>query len=72
MIAKVKLLVDQLKRILCQTKPVCLHNTINIGNFLIELSGNMIGHDVIVSMLIMAKGCTVGSILVSLMPTGVT
>ena len=56
MIAKVKLLVDQLKRILCQTKPVCLHKTINIGNFIIELSGRIIGHDVIGSMLIWTKG----------------
>ena len=53
-----KLSVDQLKRILCQTKPVCLHNTINIGNFLIELSGRVIGDDVIRSMLIWAKGCS--------------
>ena len=56
-----KLLVVQLKSILCQTKPVCLQRTIRTGNFFVELSGSIIGHEVIGSILIWAKGWTVGS-----------
>ena len=68
--ASVKLFVVQLKGNLCHTKPVCLQRTISTGSFLVVSSGKMIGQLVIGSMLTCANGCTVGSIRVSLKPTG--